>query len=597
MSPSTERSVEGARIDPVLLAVLSSRLGAILREMTNTVLKASKSGVIKIARDMSCALLTYDHRLLLIEECIPVHVAAIDLATRPITDLFDDVAEGDAYLNNCPYLGGTHHADMTVTVPVFVGDEPLFWTVSRAHHADVGAPIPSTYLPYAKTIYEEGLHFPCVRVEQDYCEKRDIIRIATYKVRVPDLWYGDYLAQLGACRTAERRLQELVETYGKATIKAFIEDWMAYGERRAMAAIRELPAGSWSYENWHDPIPGIADEGVPVRAKVTVEPDAGRVIVDVRDNVDCIDGGINLSETCAVASCRAGVFFNIDHTIPHNEGSARRIEVLMRDNCIIGRPRYPVGTSVATTNINDRLLNAVSCCFAQIGPGQGMAEGGYQQALGLAVISGRDPRRGDDVYVNQMFIGFGGGPGLAGHDGWLTFGGPVDAGMQILSPTEIDESMFPIVYEERELAEDTLGGGEWDGAPGTRAVYGPTRADMTAVYCSDGDVNAARGAQGGLTAAPSTNHKRLANGKRMKLPSFHEEVCSPGEMFEFVTTAGGGYGDPLRRDPDRVAASVNKGWLSPEKAKTVYRVALKRAANGIEWIVDRAETARLRSTS
>ena len=197
--------------DPMLLSVLSSRFGAILREMSNCVLRASKSGVIKIARDMSCAILTYDHRLVCIEECIPVHAAAIDLTTRPLTELFDDIEEGDAFLNNCPYTGVTHHADLTLCVPVYFNGKPLFWTVSRAHHADVGAPIPSTYLPYAKTIYEEGLHFPCVRVERGYKELRDIIRMARIKVRVPDLWYGDYLAQVGACRTAERRIKELVE--------------------------------------------------------------------------------------------------------------------------------------------------------------------------------------------------------------------------------------------------------------------------------------------------------------------------------------------------------------------------------------------------
>ncbi|MCY4480986.1 MAG: hydantoinase B/oxoprolinase family protein, partial [Rhodospirillales bacterium] len=342
--------------DPMLLSVLSSRFGAILREMSNGVLRASKSGVIKIARDMSCAILTYDHRLVCIEECIPVHAAAIDLTTRPLTELFDDIEEGDAFLNNCPYTGVTHHADLTLCVPVFFNGKPLFWTVSRAHHADVGAPIPSTYLPYAKTIYEEGLHFPGVRVEQGYKELRDIIRMARIKVRVPDLWYGDYLAQVGACRTAERRIKELVEKYGPETIAEFVEAWMAYGERRAAAAIRTMPAGTWSYENRHDPLPGVADEGIPVRAKVTVDPGEAMVTVDVRDNIDCIPSGLNLSETCSIAACRAGVFYNIDHTIPHNEGSARRIRVLLRDGCIVGRPRYPVGTSVATTNVTDRLV-------------------------------------------------------------------------------------------------------------------------------------------------------------------------------------------------------------------------------------------------
>ena len=129
------------------------------------------------------------------------------------------------------------------------------------------------------------------------------------KIRVGELWYGDYLAQVGACRTAERRLKELVDRYGKETIKAFIEEWMAYGERRAIGEIRKLPAGTWSYETRHDPVPGVADEGVPVRVSVTIDPEAARVTVDARDNIDCVQGGINLSEACATASCRIGVFY------------------------------------------------------------------------------------------------------------------------------------------------------------------------------------------------------------------------------------------------------------------------------------------------
>ena len=588
-------SPENDYFDPTLRSVLSSRFSAILREMSNTVLRASKSGVIKIARDMSCAILTYDHRLVCIEECIPIHVAAIDLTTKPLTEFFDDIEEGDAFLNNCPYTGVTHHGDLTLCVPVFCDGEPLFWTVSRAHHADVGAPVPSTYLPYAKTIYEEGLHFPGVRVERGFKENSDIIRMAKMKIRVPDIWYSDYLAQVGSCRTAEKRLKELVNKYGVKTIKRFIAEWMDYGERRAIAAIKELPAGTWQYENKHDPLPGVADEGIPVRAIVSVDPEEGLVTVDVRDNIDCIEGGLNLSETCSIAACRAGVFYNIDHTIPHNEGSAQRVRVLLRDDCIVGRPRYPVGTSVATTNVTDRLVNAVSCCFAQMGAPHGMAEGGYQQALGLAVISGNDPRKGDKTYINQMFIGFGGGPGMPGHDGWVTYGGPVDGAMQILSPTEVDESMFPIIYECRELAIDTLGHGEWDGAPGTKSVYRPSHSEMKAVYCSDGDTFPSKGVSLGHDGAPSANWKRSTNGELTKLPSFHEETCYPGEAFSFVTTGGGGYGNPLKRPPDRVVATINRGWLSSGKAEEIYGVVVIPADNGIEYCADVSATLRRRA--
>ena len=146
--------------DTLLMSVLSSRFEAIIRDMTNTVMKASRSAVIKNARDMSCGLLTFDHRLVCVEEAMPIHVSALELTTKPITEFFDDIEEGDAFLNNSPYTGGTHHADLTVCTPVFCDGEPLFWTLARSHHADIGAPSPTTYLPYGATIYEEGDAFP-----------------------------------------------------------------------------------------------------------------------------------------------------------------------------------------------------------------------------------------------------------------------------------------------------------------------------------------------------------------------------------------------------------------------------------------------------
>ncbi|MES0183210.1 hydantoinase B/oxoprolinase family protein [Mesorhizobium sp. C386A] len=128
---------------------------------------------------------------------------------------------------------------------------------------DTGAPTPSTYLPFAKNVYEEGIHFPCVRVVEQHREKQDILRIGMMRNRVPDIWLGDVRAQIGACRTGRRRLLELLEKYGRDTLLDFVEDWFDYGARRAMAEIAKLPKGKFSYEVRHDPVPGVAEEGIP----------------------------------------------------------------------------------------------------------------------------------------------------------------------------------------------------------------------------------------------------------------------------------------------------------------------------------------------
>jgi len=589
-------NLDARRVDPFLMSVLKSRFEAIVREMTQVVMRASRSAVIKNARDFSCAILTYNHQLVSVEEALPIHVLSMDLATRPITELFEDIKEGDIFFNNCPYTGGTHHADLIVAMPVFHAGEPLFWMVALSHHADTGAPVPSTYLPFAKNIFEEGLHFPCVRVAQNYQEKADILRIGTMRNRVPELWLGDVRAQFGACRTGERRLHELLARHGRDTILAFIADWFDYGARCARAAIARLPAGSWRYETRHDPVPGVADDGIPVRVQITVDPQAGEIVVDVCDNIDNVPGGLNLSENTCTGACRIGVFNNLDESVPHNEGAKSAIKVRMREGSAVGKPRYPVGTSVATTNVNDRLIIAGNAVFSQMGAPYGQAEGGSHLPAGIGVISGADPFKGGRGYVNQIFVAYAGGGALAGHDGWLTYCGPANAGLIQLDSIEVDESMYPIVVERREVIPESQGWGEFEGAPAMGGAIRPLDHDMTIIYAADGTTWPPRGVLGGAAGQPSATARIAADGAQTTLPAFAQSVIAAGQTIVFSACGGGGYGEPLARDPARVVASVNRGWLSPGTARTVYKVVVVPDANepGV-YVVDAGQTGALRA--
>lgn len=593
LSPATETVTR--RIDPFLMSVLKSRFEAIVREMTLVVMRASRSAVIKNARDFSCAILTYDHQLVSVEDALPIHVMSMDMATRPLTELFDDIAQGDMFINNCPYTGGTHHADLIMAMPVFYRGEPLFWVVALSHHADTGAPAPSTYLPFARNIFEEGMHFPCVRVAQNYKDKKDILRIGAMRNRVPELWLGDVAAQSGACRTAERRIVDLLDRYGRDTVVDFVQDWFDYGRRCAKAAIAKLPAGTYEYQTMHDPVPGVADDGIPVRVKVTIDPEAGEITVDVRDNIDNVPGGLNLSANTCTGSCRIGVFNNLDESIPHNEGAKSQIKVLLREGCAIGAPKYPVGTSVATTNVNDRLMIAGNAVFSRMGAPYGQAESGSHLPAGTGVISGADPFKRGKGYVNQIFVGYGGGGANHGHDGWLTYCGPANAGLIQLDSVEVDESMYPIIIERRGVMRDSQGLGEFEGAPGMGGVFYPLGHDMTIMYAADGTTHPPRGVLGGTTAKPCTSVRIDERGDETALPAFAEEVIRAGTKIAFTACGGGGYGDPLQRRPDRVARSVNRGWLSPETAAGVYRIALTEGDIPGVYAVDEAATARLRA--
>src|SRR5262249_15724379 len=262
---------ESPKLDAILLAVISNRLDTICREMTNTLLRAGRSAVLASARDFSCSLVTADNELLTAAEGVPVHVLGSHFLTQSMCELHDDLAEGDAFLHNDPYLGNTHHADHSVIVPIFVEGEHLFTACAKAHQADCGNSLPSTYMPFAGDLYEEGaLNFPCVRIQRGYRDVDDIIRMCRRRIRVPDQWYGDYLAELGAARIAERRVKELVAKYGRDLMQQFVAEWFDYSERRMIHAIKELPSGELVNTGAHDPFPAVP-EGVPIKVKVRVD--------------------------------------------------------------------------------------------------------------------------------------------------------------------------------------------------------------------------------------------------------------------------------------------------------------------------------------
>jgi N-methylhydantoinase B len=592
---STTADATGAEVDAVLLAVLANRVESIVREMTNTLLRSGRSAVLNTARDFSCSLITSDNELLASAEGLPVHVIGTELLAAAMTELHPEFAEGDAYLHNDPYLGNTHPADHAILVPVFFEGEHMFTACAKAHQADCGNSLPTTYMPGARDIYEEGaLIFPCVTVQRDYSDVQDVIRMCQRRIRVPEQWYGDYLATLGAARIAERRLKELCEQYGRDTVRAFVREWFDYSERRMVEALRLLPSGRVVGQAVHDPYPGVPD-GVPLKATIDIDSVEGRIEIDLRDNPDNYAGGLNESQACATNNVITGVFNSIDPDVPHNAGSFRRIAVTLREGCIAGIPKFPHSCSMATTNIADRLVTLTQAAFAELGEGFGLAEGALGMGISYGVISGTDGRYDDEPYVNQIFLGSTGGPGGPVADGWPTYYLPVAASLMYHDSTEVDEQKYPLQVWEKRLIPDSDGAGRQRGALGSKVVYGCKGDPMTVAYSFEGHENPARGVRGGLAGRPSDGWKLDVDGDRIDIPMATALEIQPGERLVSFTGGGGGYGDPRTRDPRAVCNDVAEGWVSRERANDVYGVALLDV-DGMpgELRVDDAETARLR---
>jgi N-methylhydantoinase B len=579
-------------MDPTLLAVLAHRFEAIVREMTNTLFRTGRSSILNMARDFSCSIITADDQLFAAAEGLQVHVLGAGLQTSSMHKLHPDLREGDAFLHNDPLLGNTHTADHTILVPVFVDGEHIFTTSAKAHQADCGNAEPSTYVAYAEDVYAEGgLVFPCVKVQEDYKDNEDIIRMCRRRIRVPDVWYGDYLAAIGAARIGERRVKETIERYGVETIKTFIEEWLDYSERVMDQAIRKLPARRLEAHSQHDPIPGLP-EGVAVTVTAEVDPDEGRVTFDLRDNPDCIPFGINVSEACARGGCTIALLNCLEEDVPRNAGAFRRIEVLLREGSIAGGLVEPYSASVSTTNVLNRIINAAQSAFCDIGDGQGLAEGAGALGVGFAVFSGtyEDGR----PYVSEMVIGNNGGPASPHCDGWITYAMPDCSKTIYIDSVEMLERNYPLRFRSLRLLADSGGAGRLRGGPASEVIYGPTATPLRAFYLADFALNPPLGVLGGLAGLAASAGVIDRDGSERAKEPVGDSLLEAGQWIRGVEAGGGGYGDPLDRDPEAVLKDVLERWVSPEAARDVYGIVLLEDAGG--WpSVELSETERHRS--
>ncbi len=281
------------------------------------------------------------------------------------------------------------------------------------------------------------------------------------------------------------------------------------------------------------------------------------------------------------------LFNSVDHAVPKNAGAFRRLRIHLREGCIVGIPKHPTSCSVATTNLADRVANSVQAAFAGMADGQGLAESGAIIPPAAGVISGELPN--GSRFVNQVFLGLSGGPGAPGTDAWQTLCHVGNAGLCFQDSIELDELRQPIHIHQRRFLPDTEGAGRHTGSSSILVEFGPVGCDIDIGYVSDGTDHPAQGVRGGLSGAPAQQHRVGRNGAEEKLPGCAQVQILQGERVRSFSCGGGGYGSPSERDPATVARDVREGWISVERARDVYRVALD--AGGA---VDPAGTQALR---
>lgn len=553
------------------IAIIANRFEALARRMAATLVRSGHSGVLNRAKDLSCVVVSADHQLVAVADSLPAHVlSGPDLMSRSCFEMHPDSKPGDAYLNNSPYHGCSHAADYTLIVPVFDdADRHRFSVLVKAHQADIGNSIPTTYFASALDVYNEGaLIFPNTHVVREREIDGDFVRMCQLRIRSPEQWLGDFRAMLGSAWLGEAGIRKLAQEFSWDRLDVFVDRWLDHGEAIMRTAIRALPAGETRAECFHDPMSGTPETGIPARATVRIDPQAARITIDFRDNIDNMPNGLNLSEACCRSAGLIGVFNSLKGNFPKNSGTFRPIEILLREGAAVGIPRHPASCSAATTNLADRAAAAVQLAFAQVEGDFGMAEVGSVNPPAKGIISGIDWRNGR-VMVDQLFTGSTGGGAHAEGDGWLTNSHVGNAGMSMVDSVELVEYCHPLVVEKRMLRPDTEGAGRYIGAPSLETTLRVTGGQIKIVYASDCSIHPAQGVRGGHRAS-AADQFILRDGVPERLPNLAQLSLMSEDVVISYSAGGGGYGDPQLRDPELVRRDVEDGLISPARARAVY---------------------------
>jgi len=565
--------------DPIAFELFKNAIFSIADEMALTVFRTTYSGVLKDNMDYSTAFADAEGKLVAQGLTLPGHLGSIPTALEAVMRRFgEDIGEGDVFIMNDPFEGGMHLPDIFIFKPLHHEGERLAFAATICHHTDVGGRVAGSNASDSTEIYAEGLRIPPLKLYEAGRRNEAIMAIIERNVRMPVRLFGDLRAQLAACHIAERQFAELVAKYGAETVKAYMQETIDYAERLTRAALAELPDGEWSFEDWIDD-DGV-DYGKPIRLFVTLRKRGGHMVVDWTGTNPQVKGAINNTLSFTKAASYTGVRSVLPPGIPNNEGVFRAIEVVCPPGTV-GNGVLPAACA-ARGLTGFRMTDCIFGALAMMLPDKVFAAGDGGNT-GVS-IGGYHADRSPFIYVDFTCGAWGARPWADGLDG----NSHMFANMASHS-IEVTEAEQPVQLLSYEFVPDRAGAGRFRGGVPFRRDYRFLEEEGVLQVRSDRRTHRPFGLYGGSPGAPSENRLDLKRENRL-LPSKLTMTIRHGEVFRHVLAGGGGWGDPLERDPAKVLRDVRNELLSPERARADYGVVVDTAA----WAVDAAGTERLR---
>ncbi|MEI8400846.1 MAG: hydantoinase B/oxoprolinase family protein, partial [Alcaligenaceae bacterium] len=450
-------ATQQATLDPITVEVVRHKLEGIANEMESTLLRSSFSPIVKEGLDASASLFTVSGETLAQACAVPIHLATLIPVVQTFLREFplDTMCEGDVYIMNDPYLGGTHLPDIALVSPIFHEGRVLAFAAAMTHHQDVGGMTPGSIPTNATEIFQEGIRIPPLKLRDAGVMNDTLVKMLRLNVRIPDTLMGDLNAQIACCQIGGRRLSELAQAVGVELLESIFSELLARSEKMTREALRAIPEGVYHYRDYLDNDGIELDRRVPIEVTVTVK-DAS-IHVDFTGTGDQLKGPFN----CVPSGSQAAAYFAVraltDPTIPTNAGCFRPVSLFLPEGSLVNpRAPAPVGSRTATIK---RITGCILGAFKDVLPDRVPADSGCE--LLVIAFGGRQPN--GESFVTGELIAAGSGASLSS-DGVDVI--ETDATNCMNLPAEAMEMEAPIRIHQVSLARDSGGAGRQRGGLG-----------------------------------------------------------------------------------------------------------------------------------
>jgi N-methylhydantoinase B len=569
------------KADPAAFEIIKNSFYKIAEEMRVVLAKTAYSPLLKSAGDYSCGLFDSRGEMVAQGPDLPIHLGSMPDAVRAVVAAFaSDVHEGDVFIHNDPYFGGSHLPDVNVVRPAFCDGQLLGYACLRAHWPDIGSATPGSYGAVTE-IFGEGLRMPPLRLITRGALNIDLEKLILANVRTPDERKGDLGAQLAATLRAVERLKQLAQRHGSTELIGYMKQVMDYSDRLMRTTLMGLPDGEGYFEDYCDG-DGIADnssgEDARFRICLSIRKAADKLIVDFAGTDPQVKGPMNapLSVTASGIFCGLKTAVDPSNLIPANSGCWRGIEIKASEGLVVNAA-FPAPVVYANHEMSHRVADMVMGALVNFLPRQVMACS--QGTSAILTLGGTDPRSGRH-YVSYETVkgGYGARPNK---DGINCIASGISNTMN--TPVEIMEMTFPVRIERYEVNPDSGGAGRYRGGCGARRVWRLLAgADATGALCMERMTSPPFGLLGGAPGAAAVVKLTTADGVTRELPSKGAFAAPAGSIIDMITPGSGGFGPVAERDAAAIGRDLVDGYVSVAAAEREYGIvdaeALRRAA-------------------